>query len=116
MSNDMKQDKVNENADNGAAIQVEELPAQMPLTPAQFEELKDKAGKADEYWERLLRQAADFENFKKRAARERQEATKYANEGLLQKLIPILDNFEMALAAVPAEGGNSQLQAGVAMI
>ena len=69
------------------------------LTPEQLEELKQRAAKADEHWERLLRTTADFDNYKKRAAREKQDAIKFANESLLQKLIPILDTFDMALAA-----------------
>ena len=88
------------------------------LTAAELDDLKQRAAKADENWDRLVRQSADFENFKKRAARERQEAVKYAHEGLLQKLLPVLDNFEMALAAAqnaPAEGVKS-LQDGVTMI
>ena len=40
------------------------------LSPEQLEELKCRAAKADENWERLLRTTADFDNFKKRAARE----------------------------------------------
>src|ERR1700688_2515397 len=69
------------------------------VTPEQLDELKERAAKADEHWERLLRTTADFDNFKKRAAREKQDAIKFANEGLLQKLIPVLDNFDMALSA-----------------
>jgi molecular chaperone GrpE len=88
------------------------------LTPEQFEDLKARAAKADDAWERLVRTTADFENFKKRAARERQDATRYANEALIQKLIPVLDNFEMALGAAQASAGNSvqSLQTGIAMI
>jgi len=70
------------------------------LTPAQIEDLKTQAAKATEHWDRLVRQSADLENYKKRAARERQEAIKYATESLMQKLLPVLDNFEAALAAV----------------
>src|SRR5215467_690900 len=69
------------------------------ISPEQLEDLKNRAAKADEHWERLLRTTADFDNFKKRAAREKQEAIRFANEGLLQKLVPLLDNFDMALAA-----------------
>src|SRR6266576_3494143 len=69
------------------------------VTPEQLAELKERAAKAEEHWERLLRTTADFDNFKKRAAREKQDAIKFANENLLQKLIPILDNFDMALSA-----------------
>src|SRR6266851_3610823 len=61
--------------------------AEAPLTPQQIEELKQKAAKAEEHWDRLLRTTADLENFKKRAARERQEAIKFANASLLEKLI-----------------------------
>jgi len=88
------------------------------VTPEQLEELKDRASKADENWERLLRTTADFENFKKRVTREKQEAIRYANEGLLQKLVPVLDNFDMALSA--AQTGQTEaaqsLQAGINMI
>ena len=88
------------------------------LTVEQLEELKTRAAKADENWDRLLRVTADFDNFKKRAARERQDASRYANEALIQKLIPILDNFEMALSATQSAQGATadSLQAGVAMI
>lgn len=89
-----------------------------PLTPEQIEDLQARAAKADDTWERLLRSTADFDNFKKRAARERQDAAKFANESLIQKLIPILDNFEMALNAVQASQDSSaqSLQTGVTMI
>jgi molecular chaperone GrpE len=91
-----------------------------PLGPEQIEDLKGRAAKADEHWERLLRTTADFENFKKRAAREKTESAQYASASMLQKLLPILDNFEMALAAtknaeVP-QGGIASLQSGVQMI
>jgi molecular chaperone GrpE len=99
----------------------EESPAPIEsacVTPEQLEEWKNLAAKADENWERLLRTTADFDNFKKRAARERQDAVKFANEGLIQKVIPVLDNFEMALAAAQSSSaeGLKSLQEGVAMI
>ena len=88
------------------------------VTPEQLRELKERAAKADENWERLVRTTADFDNFKKRAAREKQEAIKYANEGLLQKLVPVLEHLDMALGAAQAAGPQpgQSLQAGVSMI
>jgi len=68
-------------------------------SPAALEELKAQAAKSKEHWEQLMRTAADFDNYKKRAAREKQEAIRYANEGLCQKLISVLDSFDMAVAA-----------------
>jgi molecular chaperone GrpE len=87
-------------------------------TPEQVEDLRARAAKADENWERLVRISADFENYKKRAARERQDAIRYANEGLIQKLIPVLDNFEIASTATAAGSaeGLKSLQDGVGMI
>lgn len=88
-----------------------------PLTPEQIADLQTRAAKADENKNHWLRTAADLENYKKRAARERTEAVQYANASLLLKILPVLDNFEMALAAAQTAGEkNSSLQSGVAMI
>lgn len=90
----------------------------VPLSPEQIEDLKTRAAKADENWDRLLRTTADFDNFKKRAAREKIESAQYASAALLQKLLPVLDNFEMALAAAQNASGDklAALQSGVQMI
>jgi len=90
----------------------------LTVTADQLEELKERAAKADENWDRLLRTTADFENFKKRAAREKQEAIKYGTESLLQKLVPVLDHFDMALAAAQSAGTEAAkpLQDGIQMI
>jgi molecular chaperone GrpE len=88
------------------------------LTPEQLAELQNRAARADENWERLLRTTADLDNFKKRAAREKIEAAQYASFSLLQKILPVLDNFEMALAAAQSanDGKLASLQSGVLMI
>jgi molecular chaperone GrpE len=88
------------------------------LTPEQLAELQARAAKADEFKDNWVRTAADLENFKKRAARERTEAAQFANASLLQKLIPILDNFEMAQTAAQTAQGDklASLQSGIAMI
>jgi molecular chaperone GrpE len=86
------------------------------LSPGEIEELKSRAAKADENWDRLLRLTADFDNYKKRAARERQEAISFANENLLSKLLPVLDSFEMALAAASHDPAAKSLQAGISMV
>ncbi len=109
---------VPEPAEGGDDANLPALIAPGNVAPEQLEELKTRAAKADENWERLLRTTADFDNFKKRAARERQEAIKFANESLMQKLIPVLDNFEMALAAAQSSSadGLQSLAEGVTMI
>ena len=80
--------------------------------------LQEQATKAVEHWDRLLREKAETENFKKRAARDRQDAIAYANEALLERLLPIMDNFDMALTATEAaETPNVEsIRVGVKMI
>jgi len=65
--------------------------------------------------DRLLRLAADFENYKKRAARERQETIAFANERLLKELLPILDDLERALNAAE-QHEEAQLEEGVRLV
>lgn len=65
--------------------------------------------------DRLLRLAADFENYKKRAARERQEYVALANERLLKELLPILDDLERALNAAE-QHEEAQLEDGVRLV
>src|SRR5262245_8299549 len=89
-----------------------------PVTTDELDQLKRRAAKADDLYDQLLRKAADLENFKKRTDREKLELKKFANESLLQKLIPVLDNFDMALAAANTTDGTSvqSLQTGINMI
>jgi molecular chaperone GrpE len=66
--------------------------------------------------EKLLRLSADFENFKKRAEREREANERHAAAGLVSRLLPVLDNFERALAAeIPPDNGRA-FRDGVALI
>ncbi len=60
-------------------------------------QLEEKEKEAKEYYDRLLRAAADLENFKKRAAKDKEEWTKFANEDLLKAILPVIDNLERAV-------------------
>jgi molecular chaperone GrpE len=70
----------------------------------------------DRFRDLALRSQADFENYKKRAAREKEEATKYANSALLQRLVSILDNFELGLAAAKTESHDSPIYSGMVLV
>ena len=63
-----------------------------------------------------LRSQADFENFRKRAAREKEDAIKFSNASFLERLIPILDNFELGLNAARAGAENSPILMGMDMV
>ena len=70
-----------------------------------------------EVQERYVRLYADFENFKKRAARERDEVRRSTTESVLGRLLPVLDTFEMAMQAATQPGVNlDTLKAGITMI
>lgn len=86
-----------------------------PDDPAQLRKaLAEQTARAEEYFERLARLQADYENFRRRTRQEKEEFYKYAAEKLVSALLPVLDNFERALAA---EGDSiDSLKSGVQMI
>src|SRR5438552_12366980 len=79
----------------------------------QHEEQQGAAAEVDD--DRLLRLAADFENYKKRAARERDEYVTFANERLIKELLPVLDDLERALHAA-SEHEEAKLEEGVELV
>ena len=70
----------------------------------------------ESYRDLALRSKADFENFRKRAQREKEDAVKFANAAFLDRLIPILDNFELGLNAARTSADNSQILTGMDMV
>jgi molecular chaperone GrpE len=70
----------------------------------------------DRFRDLALRSQADFENYKRRAAREKDDAIKYANSSLLQRLVSILDNFELGLAAAKSEGEQTAVYSGMVLV
>src|ERR1041385_9065830 len=70
----------------------------------------------DRFRDLALRTQADFENYKKRAAREKDEGVKYANRALLERLLPIIDNFQLGLSAAREESEHSPIYSGMSMV
>jgi molecular chaperone GrpE len=119
MEKEVKNKKSEDAKSKAPAPSGELAPATAPVAepaPDEAAELKAQAAKAAEHWDRLLRLTADFDNYKKRAARERQEAVSFANENLLVKLLPVVDAFDMALAAATSDSSAKSLQAGIVMV
>lgn len=71
---------------------------------------------ADRWKDLAYRSQAELDNFRKRVARETQEARAYANADLLRSLLPLLDNFEMGLEAARAESEKSMIFTGMSMV
>ena len=63
-----------------------------------------------------MRRQADLENYRKRAAREKEDAIKYANGAFLDRLLPILDSFELGLGAARSDPGGAAILAGLEMV
>lgn len=72
-------------------------------------------GDMERFKDLALRSEADLQNFRKRAAREKEDALKYANGAFLERLIPILDNFDMGMAAARNDK-NSAILTGLEMV
>jgi len=95
--NDAEVDEAAETETSDEAQQLEKLAA----------ELKEKE-------ERVLRLQADFENFRRRTAKEKEELSAVVTQGILKDMLPLLDNFERAMAAEAKDG--EAFQKGVEMI
>ncbi len=97
------------------AEEEEELP---PPTPGELKELRQQAAKAEEYYDRLQRQVAEADNLRKRLAKEKQDAIRYANESLIEELLPTMDSFEMAISAARDSDDNAidSLKTGIEMV
>jgi molecular chaperone GrpE len=67
----------------------------------------------DDYYDRLLRKTAEFDNYRKRTDRERQQLSEAAAADLLQELLPLVDDMERALQA---EGSDAVIRKGVELI
>src|SRR6266508_364189 len=91
-----------------ALSEVDQIEAEDPMAGLQAD--------LDRFRDLALRSQADFENYKKRCAREKEEAIKYANNSLLQRLVAIIDNFELGLAAAKEQGEQSPIYSGMVLV
>lgn len=70
----------------------------------------------DELNQRFLRTAADFENYKRRTALEKEDLLKYSNAKIIGEILPVLDNFQMALKTTSDNKEVQNVVKGVDMI
>ncbi|GIP51664.1 nucleotide exchange factor GrpE [Paenibacillus vini] len=79
-------------------------------------ELDQLRAEAEDHKQRLLRTQADFDNFRRRTVKEKEELGKYASSKLIVELLPVIDNFERALGTVSENADVSSYAKGVEMI
>jgi molecular chaperone GrpE len=77
--------------------------------------LKKAQEEARENYDHLLRVSADFENYKKRMAKEKADLIRYGNDELIKELLPVIDNLERALEHASSEGAQEGIVGGVEM-
>lgn len=71
---------------------------------------------AKDMFDRLARVSADFDNFKKRVQREKQDAIKFGNEGLIKEMLPVVDNLNRAVAALSGASADEKLLEGIRLV
>lgn len=108
------QPEINEIPAAEAAPGIEEAGQSEPAPPA--DPLEAALAEVTQWKDLAYRNAAELDNFRKRATREAQDTRAYANADLLRSLFPILDNFEMGLEAARAESEKSMIFMGMSMV
>ncbi len=99
-------DKQREESGQEAEAPQEAVPEDIPGEEAAPDPVAQLTAERDELKDRLMRLAAETENYKKRSEREKADFLKRANEALLRELLPVMDNLERALEHAVEEGGN----------
>jgi len=102
-----------EQQEQRAADGPEELQERVRALEVALEAAREEARQNHERW---LRERADVENIKRRAARERADLAKFACEALLRDLLPVVDNLERAVAHAEGGGDGDPLLSGVKLV
>lgn len=110
----MSKQKENKTNEENIEEQVEETPA------TQGDEILDPVlvleKEKEELTDQLFRAKAELDNFRKRSARDKEEAIKFAGGSVIQELLPVLDSFQMGLESARHEDSGSMIFKGMEMV
>ena len=98
---------------NNESAPPEELP-EGTMSPEQA--LAEERKRAEEYLANWQRAQADFINYKRRAEQDRQEFNSYANANFAQVILPVLDDLERAINAIPGDFANHDWVEGIKLV
>ncbi|USB34430.1 nucleotide exchange factor GrpE [Paenibacillus sp. YPG26] len=127
LNNEIKEDNMNTSNDNVNAPNDDHLQAE-GVNSAEAGDAVENAGSSDsaeleqlrnevqEHQQRFLRSQADFDNFRRRTQKEKEELAKYASSKLITELLPVIDNLDRALAAAQENAEAESFSKGVDMI
>lgn len=105
-------------AESGERVEKEMKREKIPevkVSQEEWDKVKEKSLKSDEYFDRFLRVSAEFDNYRKRMNREREEFAKYAAEGLICEFLAVVDNLEGAILSSNGTNDFAALRQGVEM-
>ena len=100
-------------AEDSAAAQADAEEAEEQPAGAKEKALKDKVTALED---RVLRQMAEFENFRKRTTKEKEQMFSMGEKNVIEKILPVVDNFERGLATIPEEEKGTPVASGMEMI
>ena len=100
-------------AEDSAAAQAGAEEAEGQPAGAKEKALKDKVTALED---RVLRQMAEFENFRKRTTKEKEQMFSMGEKNVIEKILPVVDNFERGLATIPEEEKGTPVASGMEMI
>ncbi len=111
-----EQQAVNQSEQNGQNVAQNSCKEEIELLKEKNEQIENLQKELAEAKEQYLRKLADYENFRKRMFRERDEAVAYANTQLLTDLVDVLDNFDRAIQSAEVSKDFTALHDGIVMI
>lgn len=119
-----KPDEQNQSSSNGTTNETpvnqngtaSESPKVESTTTAPEEQVKVAEAKAKEYLDGWQRERAEFSNYRRRAEKEREDISQSAAVEVLGKLLPVLDDFDLAIANIPADKAGEEVNKGFQMI
>jgi len=107
VGNEQENEMIPEKGEPQEAVESEETVAQGPVKTVE-EKLAAAEDEIAGLRDKMLRTAAEFDNYKKRMERDRLSALKYASESVLREILPVVDNLERALAQGVVAGVDAQ--------
>jgi molecular chaperone GrpE len=110
-ADDLTDEQINEAADSSAP----ESESDTGAAPTSNDVLKLQAER-DSLYERLARATAEYRNSQRRLQQDKDQAVQYANSTLIKSLLPVIDNFERALAVDPAKVDSATMLKGMQIV
>lgn len=93
-------------------------PEEEPIATPETESAEEQqpVDELTKWREMALRTAAEYDNYRKRCVKDREDFSKYANRSLLEELLPVIDNFEMGMQMAAQQGTDSMIYIGMSMV